>query len=104
MRILVVEDEPRMADVIARGLREESYAVDVAQDGDDGLYQCSINDYDLIVASCARVQFISTMGSGPNLYRSAPHVAVLGLKAPEPHTGVQGEGCDCRDQSPRARQ
>ena len=49
MRILVVEDEPRMADVIARGLREESYAVDVAQDGDDGLYQCSINDYDLIV-------------------------------------------------------
>lgn len=49
MRILVVEDEPRMANVIARGLREQSYAVDVAQDGDDGLYQCSINDYDLIV-------------------------------------------------------
>jgi len=49
MRILVVEDEPRMASVIARGLREHSYAVDVAQDGDDGLYQCSINDYDLIV-------------------------------------------------------
>ena len=49
MRILVVEDEPRMASVIARGLREQSYAVDVAQDGDEGLYQCSINDYDLIV-------------------------------------------------------
>jgi two-component system copper resistance phosphate regulon response regulator CusR len=49
MRILVVEDEPRMASVIARGLREQSYAVDVAQDGADGLYQCSINDYDLIV-------------------------------------------------------
>jgi len=49
MRILVIEDEPRMASVIARGLREQSYAVDVAQDGDDGLYQCSINDYDLIV-------------------------------------------------------
>lgn len=49
MRILVVEDEPRMASVIARGLREQSYAVDVALDGDDGLYQCSINDYDLIV-------------------------------------------------------
>lgn len=38
-----------MANLIARGLREESYAVDVAQDGNDGLYQCSINDYDLIV-------------------------------------------------------
>lgn len=49
MRILVVEDEPRMASVIARGLREQSYAVDVAQGGADGLYQCSINDYDLIV-------------------------------------------------------
>jgi two-component system copper resistance phosphate regulon response regulator CusR len=49
MRILLVEDDPRMANVIARGLREQSYAVDVAQDGNDGLYQSSINDYDLIV-------------------------------------------------------
>jgi heavy metal response regulator len=49
MRILVVEDESRMASVIARGLREQSYAVDVAPDGNDGLYQSSINDYDLIV-------------------------------------------------------
>jgi heavy metal response regulator len=49
MRILVVEDEPRMANVIARGLREQSYAVDVAPDGIKGLYQASINDYDVIV-------------------------------------------------------
>ena len=49
MRILVVKDEPRMANVIARGLREQSYAVDVAPDGIDGLYQASINDYDVIV-------------------------------------------------------
>ena len=38
-----------MANVIAKGLREHSYAVDVAQDGDAGLYQLSINDYDAIV-------------------------------------------------------
>ena len=38
-----------MANILARGLREQSYAVDVAQDGNDGLYQSSINDYDLIV-------------------------------------------------------
>lgn len=38
-----------MANVIAKGLREQSYAVDVAQDGDAGLYQMSINDYDLLV-------------------------------------------------------
>jgi len=49
MRILLVEDEPRMANVIAKGLREQSYAVDVAQDGDAGLYQAEINDYDVIV-------------------------------------------------------
>src|SRR6185295_6151286 len=49
MRILLVEDEPRMANVIAKGLREQSYAVDVAQDGDAGLYQAAINDYDLII-------------------------------------------------------
>jgi heavy metal response regulator len=49
MRILLVEDEPRMANVIAKGLREQSYAVDVAEDGDSGLYQATLNDYDLIV-------------------------------------------------------
>jgi len=49
MRILLVEDEPRMANVIAKGLREQSYAVDVAHDGAAGLYQTSINDYDLII-------------------------------------------------------
>ena len=49
MRILLVEDEPRMANVIAKGLREQSYAVDVAEDGEEALYQTSINDYDLIL-------------------------------------------------------
>ena len=49
MRILLVEDEPRMAQVIAKGLREQAYAVDVADDGNAGLYQASINDYDLII-------------------------------------------------------
>lgn len=49
MRILLVEDEPRMANVIAKGLREHSYAVDVAPDGAAGLYQTSINDYDVII-------------------------------------------------------
>ena len=49
MRILLVEDEPRMANVIAKGLRENSYAVDVTEDGEAALYQASINDYDLII-------------------------------------------------------
>jgi two-component system copper resistance phosphate regulon response regulator CusR len=38
-----------MADMIARGLRESSYAVDVAENGDAGLFQSSINRYDLVI-------------------------------------------------------
>lgn len=49
MRILLVEDEPDVARMLAKGLREQSYAVDVAADGEAALYQAEINDYDLIV-------------------------------------------------------
>lgn len=49
MRILVVEDDARLADILARGLRESSYAVDVASDGEHALYQTRINSYDAIV-------------------------------------------------------
>jgi two-component system copper resistance phosphate regulon response regulator CusR len=49
MRILLVEDEPRAAQVLSKGLREQAYAVDVARDGDDALYRASITDYDAIV-------------------------------------------------------
>src|SRR5258708_24870999 len=49
MRILVVEDEKRIADFIARGLKEEHYAVDVAYDGEEGLYLAEINPYDLMI-------------------------------------------------------
>ncbi|HLA09772.1 MAG TPA: response regulator transcription factor [Pyrinomonadaceae bacterium] len=49
MRILLVEDEPAAAQMVAKGLREQTYAVDVAGDGEAALYQASINDYDLIL-------------------------------------------------------
>ena len=49
MRILVVEDEKKVADFIQKGLEEEHYAVDAAYDGETGLYFTEINDYDLIV-------------------------------------------------------
>lgn len=49
MRILVVEDEKRIADFIVRGLKEEHYAVDVAYDGEEGLYLAEINPYDLMI-------------------------------------------------------
>src|SRR5688572_18175613 len=49
MRILVVEDEPAAAAVLAKGLREHAYAVDVAADGSKALEQSSISDYELLV-------------------------------------------------------
>ena len=49
MRILVVEDDPAAAAVLSKGLREHTYAVDVAANGSTALEQASINDYDLIV-------------------------------------------------------
>ena len=49
MRILVVEDEPDFLRTIAQALREEGYAVDTAQDGEEGLYKAVETDYDAIV-------------------------------------------------------
>jgi len=49
MRILVVEDEKKLADVVARGLRAERYAVDVAHDGQEGWGLAQAYGYDLIV-------------------------------------------------------
>jgi DNA-binding response OmpR family regulator len=49
MRILLVEDDPRIASFVAKGLREQAYAVDVASNGEDALYQAAINSYDLAI-------------------------------------------------------
>jgi DNA-binding response OmpR family regulator len=49
MRILLVEDEPRAAQMLAKGLREQAYAVDVVGDGAEALYQASITDYDAVI-------------------------------------------------------
>ncbi len=49
MRILVVEDEHKIAAFLQRGLTEEGYAVDVAYDGDEALDWCAVAPYDLIV-------------------------------------------------------
>ncbi len=49
MRILVVEDEKKVARFIERGLKEERFAVDVAHDGEAGLELALLNPYDLVV-------------------------------------------------------
>lgn len=49
MRVLVVEDEPLLLKALAKSLREEGYAVDASQDGEEGLYKASSWDYDLVI-------------------------------------------------------
>ncbi len=49
MRVLLAEDDRRIANFIIKGLRENAYAVDAAADGEDALYQAAINTYDVII-------------------------------------------------------
>jgi DNA-binding response OmpR family regulator len=49
MRILITEDEKDLADALARGLRQQGYATDIAFDGEEALAMTEVNDYDLII-------------------------------------------------------
>jgi heavy metal response regulator len=49
VRLLVVEDERKVAEFIRKGLQQEHYAVDVSRDGEEGAYQAVTFDYDLVI-------------------------------------------------------
>ena len=49
MRLLLVEDDTKLSDMLARSLREQGYAVDVSYDGPDAVYQASVNEYDALI-------------------------------------------------------
>jgi two-component system, OmpR family, copper resistance phosphate regulon response regulator CusR len=49
MRLLLVEDQPDAARMIAKGLREQAYAVDVVEHGDAACHEASVHDYDAIL-------------------------------------------------------
>jgi DNA-binding response OmpR family regulator len=49
MRVLLVEDEPNAARMLAKGLREQTYAVDIAADGDTAIFQVGTTDYDAVI-------------------------------------------------------
>lgn len=49
MRILVVDDDRRLCNIVKRGLVEEAHSVDVAYDGEEGGYLAEVNPYDLII-------------------------------------------------------
>ncbi|MFO0793402.1 MAG: response regulator transcription factor [Candidatus Brocadiaceae bacterium] len=49
MRILIVEDEKKLAAYIKKGLEENHFAVDVSYDGEEGLFMLNTNEYDLVI-------------------------------------------------------
>jgi two-component system copper resistance phosphate regulon response regulator CusR len=49
MRILIAEDDRKVAGFLKKGLKEEHYAVDVCYDGEEALFQAQVNPYDLII-------------------------------------------------------
>ncbi|NLU67100.1 response regulator transcription factor [Streptomyces sp. HNM0574] len=74
MRLLIVEDEKRLAQSLAKGLTAEGFAVDVVHDGTEGLHQASEGEYDLIV--------LDIMLPGMNGYRVCSALRAAGDETP----------------------
>ena len=80
MRLLLIEDEKKMADFLARGLRAERFAIDIAADGEDGLHLASTYDYDLIILDLM-LPVMSGTEVLKRVRRKKPSVPVLILTA-----------------------
>ncbi len=81
MRILVVEDEHKIASAIKRGLERQSYAVDVAYNGDDGAAMASTEPYDLIILDRMLPGKVDGIGILQSLRKNHNHTPVLLLTA-----------------------
>lgn len=81
MRILVVEDEHKIANAIKQGLERQSYAVDVAYDGDSGLAMATTEPYDLIILDRMLPGKVDGTGILMQLRKDSNHVPVLLLTA-----------------------
>lgn len=81
MRILVVEDEHKIANAIKRGLEQQSYAVDVAYDGDEGLAMVESQQYDLVILDRMMPGKVDGMGILMRMRESKDHTPVLLLTA-----------------------
>ena len=74
MRILLVEDDRRIARFVAKGLREQAYAVDVVGNGDEAIYKLSINDYDAVI--------LDVMIPGRNGFAVCREMRLAGIAVP----------------------
>ena len=81
MRLLVVEDEHKIANAIATGLRQHNYAVDVCYDGDDGLAMATTEPYDLLILDIMMPGSVDGLGIVRTLREQSNHVPILLLTA-----------------------
>ena len=76
MRLLLVEDEPVAAQVLAKGLREYAYAVDIASDGDAALREVELTDYDAIVLDLM-LPLVDGLSVCRSIRQAGRHVPIL---------------------------
>lgn len=81
MRILVVEDEHKIANAIKSGLQQQSYAVDVCYNGDDGLAMATTEPYDLLILDIMVPGSVDGLGIVRNVRAKNMHVPILLLTA-----------------------
>jgi DNA-binding response OmpR family regulator len=81
MRILVVEDEHKIAGAIKRGLEQEAYAVDVAYEADDGLSSALTGDYDVIILDRMLPGLIEGVEIAKEVRANGLHTPILMLTA-----------------------
>jgi two-component system copper resistance phosphate regulon response regulator CusR len=93
MRILLVEDEIDAARILAKGLREQTYAVDIAGDGREALEKASVNSYDLLLVDIM-LPGVDGLEVCRSLRAAGSHVPILLLTA---RAGVDDRitGLDC---------
>jgi DNA-binding response OmpR family regulator len=93
MRVLLVEDEPRAARVLAKGLREQAYAVDLATDGDTALFQVGTTDYDALILDIM-LPVVDGLAVCRAIRRSGNQVPILMVTARDA-IEARIEGLDC---------
>jgi len=80
VRVLLVEDDTRIASFILKGLREHSYAVDHAVDGEEALFQAEINPYDILILD-VNIPLVSGFGVCRQIRQSGGKMPILMLTA-----------------------
>jgi DNA-binding response OmpR family regulator len=81
MKILLVEDEHKIANAIRQGLKQEGFAVDIAYDADDGLGAATADEYDVIVLDRMLPGSMDGVGIAQELRKQKIHTPILMLTA-----------------------